>query len=164
MRHPFIRKAKRNNHLMDMIDRYKNWMTNHGNETDSDSDSEVDTTNNSDDSDWNMTVKGSVSPYIEEQSNSQTEDNKLLSSLGSDSSSSSSQLNGADGGGAPHSQDSTAPSSLQSEPANHKQDMSQSMSQLNVGDAQNATAGKANKQQTNGASITRSDMNIVSHK
>merc|ERR1719410_2257292 len=63
LRHPFIRKAKRNNHLMDMIDRYKNWMTNHGNETDSDSDSEVDAANNSDDSDWNLTVKGS-SPYI----------------------------------------------------------------------------------------------------
>merc|ERR1719295_902945 len=77
LRHPFIRKAKRNNHLMDMIDRYKNWMTNHGNETDSDSDSEVGDTNNSDDSDWNMTVKGSVSPYIEEQQ-AGDDSNKLL--------------------------------------------------------------------------------------
>ena len=63
MRHPFIRKAKRNNHLMDMIDRYKNWMINHGNETDSESESDADAANNSDDSDWNLTVKGS-SPYI----------------------------------------------------------------------------------------------------
>ena len=48
---------------MDMIDRYKNWMINHGNETDSESESDADAANNSDDSDWNLTVKGS-SPYI----------------------------------------------------------------------------------------------------
>ena len=46
-----------------MIDRYKNWMINHGNETDSESESDADAANNSDDSDWNLTVKGS-SPYI----------------------------------------------------------------------------------------------------
>ena len=86
-----------------MIDRYKNWMTNHGNETDSDSDSEVDTTNNSDDSDWNLTVKGSVSPYIEEQqlAGADQDSNKLLHSMQSDGMTNGS---GAD--------DSSAPSSL----------------------------------------------------
>ena len=53
--HPFIKKAKRNNHLMDLIDRYKKWRLNHSRE--SDSESESDQKNNSDDSDWNMTVK-----------------------------------------------------------------------------------------------------------
>ena len=67
-RHPFIKKAKRNNHLMDLIDRYKKWRLSHSNESDSESESDSDQQNNSDDSDWNMTVKGSSmsSPYIEQ--------------------------------------------------------------------------------------------------
>ena len=62
--HPFIKKAKRNNHLMDLIDRYKKWRLNHSRE--SDSESESDQQNNSDDSDWNRTVKDNSinSPYI----------------------------------------------------------------------------------------------------
>jgi len=69
-RHPFIKKAKRNNHLMDLIDRYKKWRLTHSNESDSESESDSDQQNNSDDSDWNMTVKGSLmsSPYIEQLS------------------------------------------------------------------------------------------------
>jgi len=65
-RHPFIKKAKRNNHLMDLIDRYKKWRLTHSNESDSESESDSDQQNNSDDSDWNMTVKGSITPYIEQ--------------------------------------------------------------------------------------------------
>ena len=66
LRHPFIKKAKRNNHLMDLIDRYKKWRLTHSNESDSESESDSDQQNNSDDSDWNMTVKGSITPYIEQ--------------------------------------------------------------------------------------------------
>ena len=55
LRHPFIKKAKRNNHLMDLIDRYRKWRLTHTNETDSDSggssgDSDVDNS----DSDWDI--------------------------------------------------------------------------------------------------------------
>jgi len=59
LRHPFIKKAKRNNHLMDLIDRYRKWRLTHTNETDSDSggssgDSDVDNS----DSDWDIgTIK-----------------------------------------------------------------------------------------------------------
>ena len=65
LRHKFIVRAKRNNHLMDMIDRYKKWSLTHTN--DSDSDSDASDSNNGgvdgnsgqgDDSDWNLTVKG----------------------------------------------------------------------------------------------------------
>ena len=61
-------KAKRNNHLMDLIDRYKKWRLTHSIESDSESESDSDQQNNSDDSDWNMTVKGNSmnSPYIEQ--------------------------------------------------------------------------------------------------
>merc|ERR1712066_965014 len=52
---------------MDLIDRYRKWRVTHSNESDSDSESDSDPQNNSDDSDWNMTVKGSSStPYIEQ--------------------------------------------------------------------------------------------------
>ena len=65
-RHPFIKKAKRNNHLMDLIDRFKKWRLTHSIESDSESESDSDQQNNSDDSDWNMTVKDNSinSPYI----------------------------------------------------------------------------------------------------
>ena len=67
-RHLFIKKAKRNNHLMDLIDRFKKWRLTHSIESDSESESDSDQQNNSDDSDWNMTVKGNSmnSPYIEQ--------------------------------------------------------------------------------------------------
>lgn len=65
LRHPFIKKAKRNNHLIDLIDRFRKWKLTHSADSDSESDSDADQQNNSDDSDWNLTVKGSVSPYIE---------------------------------------------------------------------------------------------------
>ena len=174
LRHPFIKRAKRNNHLMDMIDRYKNWMTNHGNETDSDSDSQGDTTNNSDDSDWNMTVKGSVSPYIEEQQAGE-DSNKLLHSMQSGDTSQQQLINGSGAGGA----DSSAPSSLNetspSESSQAVKVMSASMSQLDVTastpepsnsvSSKNALSTSPSKHQQNNGSttnITRSDMNIVS--
>ena len=161
-----------------MIDRYKNWMTNHGNETDSDSDSQGDTTNNSDDSDWNMTVKGSVSPYIEEQQAGE-DSNKLLHSMQSGDTSQQQLINGSGAGGA----DSSAPSSLnETSPSESIQAggggvtvMSASMSQLDVRDStpeplnsvssKNALSTSPSKHQQNNGSttnITRSDMNIVS--
>ena len=159
---------------MDMIDRYKNWMTNHGNETDSDSDSQGDTTNNSDDSDWNMTVKGSVSPYIEEQQAGE-DSNKLLHSMQSGDTSQQQLINGSGAGGA----DSSAPSSLNetspSESSQAVKVLSASMSQLEVTastpeplnsvSSKNALSTSPSKHQQNNGSttnITRSDMNIVS--
>ena len=58
-------RAKRNNHLMDMIDRYKKWSLTHTNESDSDSDASDSNNgggqdNGQDDSDWNLTVKGKL--------------------------------------------------------------------------------------------------------
>ena len=80
IRHPFIKKAKRNNHLMDLIDRYKKWRLTHSNESDSESESDSDQQNNSDDSDWNMTIKGSSqTPYIEQlNDNDQLLENSLI--------------------------------------------------------------------------------------
>ena len=40
LRHPFIRKARKNAFLQDLIDRYKRWKAERGNTGDSDSDSE----------------------------------------------------------------------------------------------------------------------------
>ena len=68
LRHKFIMRAKRNNHLMDMIDRYKKWSLTHTNESDSDSDASDannggDDNGGNDDSDWNLTVKG-INKYM----------------------------------------------------------------------------------------------------
>merc|ERR1711860_74353 len=76
IRHPFIKKAKRNNHLMDLIDRYKKWRLTHSNESDSESESDSDQQNNSHDSDWNMTIKGSsTTPYIEQLNDNNNNNN-----------------------------------------------------------------------------------------
>ena len=37
MRHPFIKKAKKNSYLIDLIDRHRKWKITRGDETDSDS-------------------------------------------------------------------------------------------------------------------------------
>jgi serine/threonine-protein kinase 24/25/MST4 len=73
LRHPFIKKGKRYSHLVDLIDRYRKWKLTHSVDSDSDSDSTGDQQNNSDESDWNLTVKGAVSPFIEAQSLSMAE-------------------------------------------------------------------------------------------
>jgi len=59
MKHPFIRKAKKNSYLMDLIDRHRKWKMTRGEESESDSDGESggDTTEDPD-TDWIMTVKG----------------------------------------------------------------------------------------------------------
>ena len=41
-RHPFIKKAKRNNHLIDLIDRFRKWKLTHNAESDTESDSDAD--------------------------------------------------------------------------------------------------------------------------
>ncbi len=58
MKHPFIRKAKKNSYLMDLIDRHRKWKMTRGEESESDSDGESggDTTEDPD-TDWIMTVK-----------------------------------------------------------------------------------------------------------
>lgn len=74
LRHPFIKKAKRNNHLMDLIDRYRKWKLTHTNESDSDSeDSDNDRTDNSD-SEWDIgTIKEPPSGLIEDDDHQQSE-------------------------------------------------------------------------------------------
>ena len=102
IRHPFIKKAKRNNHLMDLIDRYKKWRLTHSNESDSESESDSDQQNNSDDSDWNMTVKGSTTPYIEQlNDNDNSLDNNRIEVVHNNVNNvmtSSQQLNGENAG------------------------------------------------------------------
>ena len=63
-----MKKAKRNNHLMDLIDRHRKWKLTHGQESDSDSGENSDGGNADDaDSDWDIgTIKEPISPYIEE--------------------------------------------------------------------------------------------------
>ena len=60
MRHPFIKKAKKNSYLMDLIDRHRKWKLTRGEESDSDSGGESGPEGGAEDSDtdWNMTVKG----------------------------------------------------------------------------------------------------------
>lgn len=69
LRHPFIKKAKRNHHLSDLIDRYQKWKVTHGgneSDTESESNSENDHDNNSD-SEWDIgTIRETQSPYIEQ--------------------------------------------------------------------------------------------------
>ena len=64
MRHTFIRKAKKNSYLMDLIDRYKKWRLTRGDdsETDSGGESGGDNAGEDSDTDWNMTVKGPPPP------------------------------------------------------------------------------------------------------
>ena len=64
MRHTFIRKAKKNSYLMDLIDRYKKWRLTRGDdsETDSGGESGGDNAGEESDTDWNMTVKGAPPP------------------------------------------------------------------------------------------------------
>jgi len=59
MKHPFIKKAKKNAYLMDLIDRHRKWKLTRGEESDSDSGGESggETTDDTD-TDWIMTVKG----------------------------------------------------------------------------------------------------------
>ncbi len=54
LRHPFIKKAKRNNQLMDLIDRYRKWRLTHANESDSDSADSDNDDNGDADSDWDI--------------------------------------------------------------------------------------------------------------
>merc|ERR1719228_1537115 len=60
MRHTFIRKAKKNSYLMDLIDRYMKWRLTRGDDSETDSGGESGGDNGGEDSDtdWNMTVKG----------------------------------------------------------------------------------------------------------
>ena len=64
MRHPYIKKAKKNSYLMDLIDRYKKWRLTRGDDSETDSGGESGGENAGEDSDtdWNMTVRGPPPP------------------------------------------------------------------------------------------------------
>uniref|UniRef100_T1K0Y6 non-specific serine/threonine protein kinase n=1 Tax=Tetranychus urticae TaxID=32264 RepID=T1K0Y6_TETUR len=69
LKFPFIRKAKKNSHLIDLIERYKRWKAAGGGQSDSDSeasDSSDDSKNNSegDNLNWDLTIKPQISPFI----------------------------------------------------------------------------------------------------
>ena len=68
MRHTFIRKAKKNSYLMDLIDRYKKWRLTRGEDSETDSGGESGGDNGGDDTDtdWNMTVKGPPPPSYDD--------------------------------------------------------------------------------------------------
>jgi len=59
MRHPFIKKAKKNSYLMDLIDRHRKWKLTRGEESDTDSGGESggEVGEDGSDTDWNMTVR-----------------------------------------------------------------------------------------------------------
>eukprot|EP00095_Tigriopus_kingsejongensis_P004122 maker-scaffold122_size333723-snap-gene-2.29 protein:Tk04122 transcript:maker-scaffold122_size333723-snap-gene-2.29-mRNA-1 annotation:"serine threonine-protein kinase 3-like" len=66
LRHPYIKKAKRNNHLMDLIDRYRKWKTTHA-ESDSEGDNSENDVNDDTDSDWDIgTIRVPQSNLIED--------------------------------------------------------------------------------------------------
>ena len=67
MRHPYIKKAKKNSYLMDLIDRYKKWRLTRGDDSETDSGGESGGENAGEDSDtdWNMTVRGPPPPAPE---------------------------------------------------------------------------------------------------
>ncbi|KAH8278716.1 hypothetical protein KR018_007597 [Drosophila ironensis] len=63
LKYPFIKKAKKNAYLIDLIDRFKKWKLSKGDESEtesenSDSDSDAKQTGGSQDEPWIMTVKG----------------------------------------------------------------------------------------------------------
>ncbi|XP_015795594.1 serine/threonine-protein kinase svkA isoform X1 [Tetranychus urticae] len=116
LKFPFIRKAKKNSHLIDLIERYKRWKAAGGGQSDSDSeasDSSDDSKNNSegDNLNWDLTIKPQISPFILNKSgtvkdselsslsNSHKETSSVSSFLSSSTSSTSSnsaksQING----------------------------------------------------------------------
>ncbi|XP_059082344.1 serine/threonine-protein kinase 26-like isoform X3 [Tigriopus californicus] len=66
LRHPYIKKAKRNNHLMDLIDRYRKWKLTHT-ESDSDGDNSETDVHDDSDSDWDIgTIRVPQSNRIED--------------------------------------------------------------------------------------------------
>jgi hypothetical protein len=65
LHHPFLKKARRNNHLVDLIDRYKKWRLTNTGDSDPESDGDPDMSANDDDSEWNLTVKGRPLPNHE---------------------------------------------------------------------------------------------------
>merc|ERR1719420_2775832 len=65
MRHPFIKKAKKNSYLMDLIDRHRKWKLTRGDESDTDSGGESggEVAEDGNETDWIMTVRGPPSDF-----------------------------------------------------------------------------------------------------
>nr|CAG4651988.1 EOG090X09LE [Triops cancriformis] len=81
LKHPFIRKAKKNSYVIDLIDRYKKWKVTRSedSETESDNSDSEDSRPGSDmDEPWIMTVKGLNNIHLMEDSSD--EDQSLSSS------------------------------------------------------------------------------------
>ena len=136
---------------MDMIDRYKKWTLTHVNDSDSESDSEVDIQNNSDDSDWNLTVRGTISPYIEEQQSN--EDTGTLTRPPHENGSSSLE---------PVAANAAAMAEAAAAVSDHR--LSQSMSQLDQPPSVVTSSSKlspSKQQSPSHSAVTRSDLNIV---
>ncbi len=51
--------------MIDLIDRFRKWKLTHSADSDSESDSDADQQTNNDDSDWNLTVKGTFTQFVE---------------------------------------------------------------------------------------------------
>lgn len=71
LRHPFVKKAKRNSHLHDLIDRYQKWKLTHANDNDTD-DSDTDNSesgehNDNSDSEWDINTIKDPSGKLMEQ-------------------------------------------------------------------------------------------------
>jgi len=68
LKFPFIRKAKKNNYLVDLIERYKRWKAQGGGLSDSDSEaSDSDESRSTSDTDslaWDLTLKAHLSPVL----------------------------------------------------------------------------------------------------
>lgn len=99
LKYPFIRKAKKNSYLIDLIERYKRWKAAGGGLSDSDSEAsdsdESRATSDSDSLAWDLTMRAQVSPLYDsaEAPPALTTDPKIVLREVS-SSSSSSQSNG----------------------------------------------------------------------
>jgi len=70
--HPFVKKAKQNNILIELIERYKRWKILHGDDSSSESEVGSDKEPGTEDTDWNMTVKSTFSPVLRNDGLSET--------------------------------------------------------------------------------------------
>ncbi|KAG1692294.1 Serine/threonine-protein kinase 26 [Nymphon striatum] len=83
LKFPFIKKAKRNSYLIDLIEKYKRWKTSGGGQSESDSDTSDSDDSKSDtyiDDPWNLTVKSpnNIEPPLVLQNNIIPNENEVV--------------------------------------------------------------------------------------